>query len=172
MSHVRVNLGLLRSRPSGSHASSPARDSERVRSTRLQQSVALITLFSFSSMKRLKPPLWSTTTGERLSFLAIFHTHKHKDVEIDSVVTEFAPDGVTLTRQTPLSSRAYTFKISLYPPPENQFRKMSTTNNNVVMAHFSFSWLVESPCVCSYYRNSEPVLGNSFVILSDVYTHS
>ena len=44
MSHVRVNLGLLRSRPSGSHASSPARDSERVRSTRLQQSVALITL--------------------------------------------------------------------------------------------------------------------------------
>ena len=56
-----------------------------------------------------------------------------------NVVTEFAPDGVTLTRQTPLSSRAYTFKISLYPPLENQFRKMSTTNNNVVMAHFSFS---------------------------------
>ena len=131
-----------------------------------------LTLFSFSSMKRLKPPLWSTTTGERLSFLAIFHTYKHKDVEIDSVVTEFAPDGVTVTRQTSLSSRAYTFKISLYPPPENQFRKMSTTNNNVVMAHFSFSWLVESPCVCSYYRNSETVLGNSFVILSDVYTHS
>lgn len=131
-----------------------------------------LTLFSFSIMKRLKPPLWSTTTGERLSSLAIFHTHKHNDVEIDSVVTEFALDGVTLTHQTPLSSRAHTFKISLYPPPENQFRKMRTTNNNVVMAHFSFSWLVESPCVCSYYRNSETVLGNSFVILSDVYTHS
>ena len=81
-------------------------------------------------MKRLKPPLWSTTTGERLSSLAIFHTHKHKDVQIDSVVTEFALDGVTLTRQTPVSSRAYTFKISLYPLPENQFRKMSTTINN------------------------------------------
>ena len=29
-------------------------------------------------------------TDERLSSLAILHIHKHKEVDIDSVVTEFA----------------------------------------------------------------------------------
>ena len=63
--------------------------------------VALVTLLtypvstctaerSFSSMKRLKTPLRSTMTDERLSSLAILHIHKHEDVDIDSVVTEFA----------------------------------------------------------------------------------
>ena len=61
--------------------------------------VALVTLLtypvstctaqrSFSSMKRLKTPLRSTMTDERLSSPAILHIHKHKDVDIDSVVTE------------------------------------------------------------------------------------
>ena len=56
--------------------------------------VALVTLLtypvstctaerSFSSIKRLKSPLWSTMTDERLSSLAIFHIHKHKNVDID-----------------------------------------------------------------------------------------
>ena len=61
--------------------------------------VALVTLLTypvstctaeFSSMKRLKTPLRSTMTDERLSSLAILHIHKHKNVDIDSVVTEFA----------------------------------------------------------------------------------
>ena len=59
-----------------------------------------LTLFRFSSMKRLKTALWSIKTGERLSSLAILHTHKNKDVEIDSVVTEFALDGVTVSANT------------------------------------------------------------------------
>ena len=63
--------------------------------------VALVTLLiysvstctaacSFSSMKRLKSPLRSTMTDERLSSLAIRHIHKHKNVDIDRLVTEFA----------------------------------------------------------------------------------
>ena len=43
----------------------------------------------FILMKRLKTPLWSTMSDERLSFLAILHIHKHKDVDIDGVVTGF-----------------------------------------------------------------------------------
>ena len=57
--------------------------------------VALVTLLtypvstytaerSFSSMKRLK-----SMTDERLSSLTILHIHKHKNVDIDSLVTEF-----------------------------------------------------------------------------------
>ena len=64
--------------------------------------VALVTLLTypvstctaeriFSSMKRLKSPLRSTMTDERLSSLAILHIHKHKNVDIDRLVTEFAP---------------------------------------------------------------------------------
>ena len=45
---------------------------------------------SLSSMERLKTPLQSTMTDGRLSCLAIFHIHKHKDVDIDDVITEFA----------------------------------------------------------------------------------
>ena len=63
--------------------------------------VALVTLLtypvstctaerSFSSIKRLKSPLRSTMTDERLSSLAILHIHKHKNVDIDRLVTEFA----------------------------------------------------------------------------------
>ena len=49
---------------------------------------------SFSSMKKLKIALRST--GGRLSSLAILHIHKHKDVVIDDVITDFArlKDGI------------------------------------------------------------------------------
>ena len=61
--------------------------------------VALVTLLtysvstctaarSFSSMKRLKSPLRSTMTEERLSSLAILHIHKHKNVDIDRLVKD------------------------------------------------------------------------------------
>ena len=43
---------------------------------------------SFSSMKRSS--LRSEMTDERLSSLAILHIHKHKNVDIDRLVTEFA----------------------------------------------------------------------------------
>ena len=60
--------------------------------------VALVTLLSyplstcaaersFSGMKRLKTPLQSTMSEEKLSFLAILHIHKHKNVDIDNVVS-------------------------------------------------------------------------------------
>ena len=63
--------------------------------------VALVTLLtypvsacaaerSFSCMRRLKTPLQSTVSEERLSSLAIFHIHKHKNVDIDNVFSEFA----------------------------------------------------------------------------------
>ena len=63
--------------------------------------VALVTLLtypvstcaaerSFSGMKRLKTPLRSTMTEERLSSLAILHIHKHKHIDIDKVVSEFS----------------------------------------------------------------------------------
>jgi len=45
---------------------------------------------SFSSMKRSKTPLLSTMADGRLSSLAILHISKHKDVDIDDVITEFA----------------------------------------------------------------------------------
>ena len=63
--------------------------------------VALITLLtysvstcnaarSFNSMKRLKSLLRSMMTDERLSCLAILNIHKHNNVDIDRLVTEFA----------------------------------------------------------------------------------
>ena len=45
---------------------------------------------SFSGMKRLKTPLRSTMSDERLSSLAVLHVHKHKKVDVDQVISEFA----------------------------------------------------------------------------------
>ena len=45
----------------------------------------------FSGMKRLKTPLRSTKSEERVSSLAILHIHKHKNANIDDVVSEFSP---------------------------------------------------------------------------------
>ena len=42
---------------------------------------------SFSGMKRLKTPLRSTMSGERLSSLAILHIHKYTNVDIDNLVS-------------------------------------------------------------------------------------
>ena len=44
---------------------------------------------SFSGMKRLKTPLRSTMSEERLSSLATLHIHKHKNVDMDNLVSEF-----------------------------------------------------------------------------------
>ena len=49
-------------------------------------------------MKRLKTPLRSTMTDERLSSVAILHIHEHKDVHIDDVITEFARNGIRMYR--------------------------------------------------------------------------
>ena len=48
---------------------------------------------SFSGMKRLKTPLRITISEERLFSLAIhvLHIHKHKNVDIDNLVSEFFP---------------------------------------------------------------------------------
>ena len=43
---------------------------------------------SFSSTERLKTPLRSTMSDERLNYLAVLHIHKHKDVVIDGVIAE------------------------------------------------------------------------------------
>ena len=49
---------------------------------------------SFSGMKRLKTPLRhnvrSSMSEGRLSSLAILHIHKHKNVDIDNLVSEFS----------------------------------------------------------------------------------
>ena len=49
-----------------------------------------VTERSFSGMKRLKTPLRSTMSDERLSSLAVLHVHKHKKVDADQVISEFA----------------------------------------------------------------------------------
>ena len=41
-------------------------------------------------MKRLKTPLRSTMSDERLSSLTVLHVHKHKEVDVDQVISEFA----------------------------------------------------------------------------------
>ena len=46
--------------------------------------------FSSIKLKRLKCPLRRTMTDERLRSLAILHIHKHKNVDIDRLVPEFA----------------------------------------------------------------------------------
>ena len=50
----------------------------------------MLNIAFISSVKRLQTPLRSTMTDERLSSLAILHIHKHKGVDIDDVITEFA----------------------------------------------------------------------------------
>ena len=45
---------------------------------------------SFSGIKRLKTPLRDTMGEDRLFSLAILHIHKHKNVDIDNVVSEFS----------------------------------------------------------------------------------
>ena len=45
---------------------------------------------SFSGMKRLKITFRSTMSEERLSFLEILHIHKHKNMDIDNLVSEFS----------------------------------------------------------------------------------
>ncbi|XP_068704558.1 52 kDa repressor of the inhibitor of the protein kinase-like [Montipora foliosa] len=45
---------------------------------------------SFSSMKRLKTPLRNTMTDDRLSSLAILHIHKEKEINVESVLDQFA----------------------------------------------------------------------------------
>ena len=54
---------------------------------------------SFSGMKTLKTPLRSTMSDERLSSLAILHIHKHKDVDIDSEITDFSHPKASCERQ-------------------------------------------------------------------------
>lgn len=48
---------------------------------------------SFSSMKRLKTPLRNTTSEDRLSWLSslsVLHIHKHKELDVNEVISEFA----------------------------------------------------------------------------------
>ena len=45
---------------------------------------------SFSSMKRLKTPLRNTMTDDCLSSLAILHIHKEKEINVESVLGQFA----------------------------------------------------------------------------------
>ena len=45
---------------------------------------------SFSSMKRLKTPLRNTMTDHRLSSLAILRIHKEKEINVESVLDQFA----------------------------------------------------------------------------------
>ena len=45
---------------------------------------------SFSSMKRLKTPLRNTMTDHRLSSLAVLHIHKEKEINVESVLDQFA----------------------------------------------------------------------------------
>ena len=45
---------------------------------------------SFSSMKRLKTPLRNTIIDDRLSSLAILHIHKEKEINVESVLDQFA----------------------------------------------------------------------------------
>ena len=58
--------------------------------TLLTYPVSTCTADSFNSMKRLKTTLRSTMTDKRLSSLAILHFQKHKDVDADDFITEFA----------------------------------------------------------------------------------
>ena len=54
---------------------------------------------SFSAMKRLKNCLYSTTTTERMSGLALMHVHK--DTELDILIASF-------TRRTRMKARVVT----------------------------------------------------------------
>ena len=45
---------------------------------------------SCSSMKRLKTPLRNTMSEDRLSSLSVLHIHKHKELDVNEVISEFA----------------------------------------------------------------------------------
>ena len=45
---------------------------------------------SFSSMKRLKTPLRSAMSDARLSSLSVIHIHKHKEIDLNEVISVFA----------------------------------------------------------------------------------
>ena len=45
---------------------------------------------SFSNMKRLKTPLRSAMSDERLSSLFVVHIHKHKEKNLNEVISVFA----------------------------------------------------------------------------------
>ena len=45
---------------------------------------------SFSSMKRLKTSLRSAMSDARLTSLSVIHVHKHKEIDINEVISEFA----------------------------------------------------------------------------------
>ena len=59
---------------------------------------------SFSGMKRLKTPLRSTMGEERLSTLAILHIHKHKNVDIDNLVSEYSRRKRETSRPFPVAT--------------------------------------------------------------------
>ena len=45
---------------------------------------------SFSSMKRLKTPLRSAMSDARLSSISVIHIHKHKEIDLNEVISVFA----------------------------------------------------------------------------------
>ena len=45
---------------------------------------------SFSSMKRLKTPLRSAMSDVRLTSLPVIHVQKHKETDLNEVISEFA----------------------------------------------------------------------------------
>ena len=45
---------------------------------------------SFRSVKRLKTPLWSTMSDARLTSLSVIHVHKHKEIGLNEVISEFS----------------------------------------------------------------------------------
>ena len=53
-------------------------------------SLQVSSLSIISGMKRLKTPLRSTMSDERLSSLTVLHVHKHKKADVDQVISEFA----------------------------------------------------------------------------------
>ena len=53
-------------------------------------SLQVSSLSIISGMKRLKTPLRSTMSDERLSSLKVLHVHKHKKADVDQVISEFA----------------------------------------------------------------------------------
>ena len=58
--------------------------------TLLTYPVSTCTADSFNSMKRLKTTLRSTMTNKRLSSQENLRMQKHKDVDADDFITEFA----------------------------------------------------------------------------------
>jgi len=66
--------GILCSRQDASHVSCVNMCAER----------------SFSSVKRLKTPLWSAVSDARLTSLSVIHVHKHKEIDLNEVISEFA----------------------------------------------------------------------------------